>query len=569
MNNEKSNTDDAVNKSDDSASQSDEEQTNRDALKYTTEIIFSAPFRTDIVIDPKKLLEEYKEFNSEVARKLNSTSKFAGWKLDPHIDYSETSSYGLISPDKPGLTSIAPYFIGYVIRAEDKCSEDTLKYLQTEINDELNSRINKIISNSGAKENQYNFGNNFIISKAKLKFYEFGFGSVTVYVECTKTGMIDEPALKYAIESDKIKSYFEDFISCYINEYEKSVQSVPGKFLQKSQIETHNNLVEAKKVYWTHRLISFTLTPEFINFEEKNDKDAVSLENKSSNKDEVSKLFDKKKGLLTQLITVDDEDKITSNELNNRGQIFIPGVGNSILLSWRDLELVSDIPREQKELKLEEYLETRIENISNVITVVGTYSAFMHYFHESLLHFVNEMVKDSDKERGKLFNIGNKGMAEVMNKILAKLHIYSNINFLFQEYESSYLSSIGKGVYEKLEQVWKFDKNWDSIEQQINTLEKIYDKSDNYIDRRQQKVLSLAALTFAAITVLTGLAKVSLFRIKFEWFTIDSFDNIFVILFLAIAAYFVCKKIASLIKKYLPKLCYKITSFCRKISEKN
>ena len=564
MNNKKSNADDVANESNDSATESDEKQANGGTSQYTTEIIFSAPFRTDIVIDPKKLLEEYKEFNSEVARKLNSTSQFAGWKLDPHIDYSETSSYGLISPDKPGLTNIAPYFIGYVIRAEDKCSGDTLKYLQTKINDELNSRINKIISNSGKKENQYNFDNNFIVSKTKLKFYEFGFGSITVYVEYKKAEMLDASALKYAIESDKIKSYFEDFISGYINEYEKSVQSVPGKFLQKSQIGTHNNLVEPRKVYWTHRLISFTLTSGFINSEEKNYDDVASSEDKSSNKDEVSKFFDKKKSLLTQLITVEDESKITRNELKNKGQMFIPGVGNSILLSWRDLKLVSDIPKEQKELKLGEYLETRIGNISNIVTVVGTYSAFMHYFHENLLHFVNEMIKDSDKERGKLFDIGNKGMTKVMNKILVKLHIYSNINFLFQEYESSYLSSIGKGAYEKLEQVWKFDKNWDSIKQQIKTLEKIYDKSDNYIDRKQRRVLNIIAVIFTITAGFSSLGKVRLF-------TIDSiaFDNIFAILCLVALVYFAYKVGAFLFRKYLPKLCDGIISFCKKNSTKN
>ena len=243
MNNKKSNTNDVVNESDDSTTESAEEQTNRNALDYTTEIIFSAPFRTDIVLDSKKLLKEYKEFNSEVERNLNSTSQFAGWKLDPHIDYSEKSNYGLISPDKPGLTSIAPYFIGYVIRAEDKCSGDTLEHLQTKINDELNSKINKTISNK-EKKDQQNFDNNFIVSKAKLKFYEFGFGSITVYVKYIKTGMIDKQALKYAIESDEIKSTLDSFISNYIDKY---AENVPGKLLQVPQFEPHNNLVEAKK----------------------------------------------------------------------------------------------------------------------------------------------------------------------------------------------------------------------------------------------------------------------------------------------------------------------------------
>ena len=170
MNNEKSNTDDVVNESDDSASQSDEEKANGDAPDYTTEIIFSAPFRTDIVLDSKKLLLEYKKFRDKVEQKLNGTSQFAGWKLDPHIDSSETNNYGLISPDRPGLTTIAPYFIGYVIRADDKCRQDTLEHLQEKINNELNYRINKRISNSLEKQNKYNFNDNFIISKVQLKF---------------------------------------------------------------------------------------------------------------------------------------------------------------------------------------------------------------------------------------------------------------------------------------------------------------------------------------------------------------------------------------------------------------
>ena len=568
MNNKKSNTNDVVNESDDSTTESAEEQTNRNALDYTTEIIFSAPFRTDIVLDSKKLLKGYNEYRNKVEQKLNSSNQFAGWKFDPHIDISKTNSYGLISPDKPGLTTIAPYFIGYVIRADDKCNQDTFEHLQGKINNELNCRINKRISNSRETENEYNYENNFIVTKAKLKFYEFGFGSITVYVECKNAKMLDESVLKYAIESDEIKSFFDNFISGYIDAYK---ESVPGKLWQKPKFEPDNYkpdnyLVEPRKVYWTHRLISFILT---TGDEETSDTNVSNLEKNSPHKDLVNEFYHKKKSLLTQLITVDDESEITSNELKNRGQIFIPGVGNSFLFSWRDLKLVSDIPKEQKELELERYLETRIGNISNIITVVGTYSAFMHYFHENLLHFVNEMIKDSDRERDKLFNIGNKGMAKVMNKILVKLHIYSNINFLFQEYESSYLSSIGKGAYEKLEQVWKFDKNWDSIKQQINTLEKIYDRSDNYIDRRQQRALNIIALIFALATVITSFGKVNLYKIKFELFTIDSIDNFFAILCLVALAYFAYKIVTFLFRKYLPKLCDSIISFCKKNSTKN
>ena len=554
MNNKKSNTNDVVNESDDSTTESAEEQTNRNALDYTTEIIFSAPFRTDIVLDSKKLLKEYKEFNSEVERNLNSTNQFAGWKLDPHIDYSEKSNYGLISPDKPGLTNIAPYFIGYVIRAEDKFSGDTLEHLQTKINDKLNSKINKTISNKKEKKDQQNFDNNFIVSKAKLKFYEFGFGSITVYVECKK--VIDESALKYAIESNKIKSLFENFISGYIDEY---ANSVPKKLLQEPQFERHNNLIKPRKVYWTHRLISFILISEA---EETSDANISNLEKNSPHEDKVNKFFHEKKNLLTQLITVDDEGEITSNELKNRGQIFIPGVGNSIIISDNNIDLVSDVPEEQKETKLEKHLEEKIDNISNIVSITGTHSAFVHYFHENLLYFVNKIIKASEKEKRQLFDFLANGMTKLTNDILRKLDIFSHINFLFQEYKSFYLSSIGKGAYHKLVEAWEFNKQWDGVKQQINTLEKIYDRNDEFIDRRQQKALNILALIFAFTTVITSFGEVNLYRI-------DSFNDIFIILFLVVVGYFVCKKIISTIKNYLSKLCYKISYFCRKISAKD
>ncbi len=548
-----------------------EEKANEGTSQYTTDIIFSAPFRTDIVLDSKKLLKGYNEYRNKVEQELNSSSQFAGWKFDPHIDISKTSSYGLISPDKPGLTTIAPYFIGYVIRADDKCNNDTLEHLQTKINDELNSRINKIISNSETKENQHNFGNNFTLRKVKLKFYEFGFGSITVHVGFKNAEMLDESVLKYAIESDEIKSFFDNFISGYIDAYKESVHE---KLWQKSKFEPDNYgpdnyLVEPRKVYWTHRLISFILTSEFINSGEKVNMDANGAENNSLKKDKVSEFYYEKKNLLTQTIAVDNEDQIIISELRMKKQIFIPGVGNSIIISESNIDLVSDVAEEQKETELEKYLEEKIDNISNIISITGTHSAFVHYFHENLLYFVNEVTEESEKEKIKVFNIFKKNMAKLLNKILKKLDIFSHISFFLQEYRSFYLSSIGKGAYHKLVEVWEFEKQWDGVKQLIDTLEKIYNKNDEFIDRKQQKVLSVSALLFAAATLITSFGKVNLFRIKFEFFTIDSFDNIFVILFLVILAYFVCKKIASIIKKYLPKLCYKISSFCRKISAKS
>ena len=297
------------------------------------------------------------------------------------------------------------------------------------------------------------------------------------------------------------------------------------------------------------------------------DTNVSSSEKNSPHKDRVNEFYHEKKNLLTQLVTVDDEDKITSNELKNRGQIFIPGVGNSIIISESNLDLVSDVPEEQKETKLEKRLEEKIDNISNIISITGTHFAFVHYFTENLLYFVNKMTKEAEKEKSSILGTGR--IKKLINDIVEKLDIFSHINFLLQEYKLSYLSSIGKGAYHKLVKAWEFDKQWKGVKQQINTLEKIYDRNDEFVNRRQQTVLSYSALTFAAISVFTGLGKVNLFRIKFEFFTIDSFDNIFVILFLVILAYFVCKKIASLIKKYLPKLCCKISSFCRKISAKS
>lgn len=566
MNSKKSNTGDAVDESDDSVSQSDKDKTNGDVLEYTTEVIFSAPFRTDVVLDSKKLLEEYEKFRNEVEKELNCISQFAGWKLDPHIDFSKTSSYGLISPDRPGLTTIAPYFIGYVIRTEDKCSQDTLKHLQKEINDELNSRINKINSNSAEKENKYDFGNNFIVSKAELKFYEFGFGSVTVYVKCKKTEMLDESVLKYAIESDKIKSIFDNFILGYIDKY---AESIPKELLQKSQFQPHNNLVESKKVYWTHRLISFILTSEFINSGEAVNTDETSSKNNCSHKDKVSKFYHKKKSLLTQTIAVENIEQVTIDKLQTRKQIFIPGVGNSILLSMSNINLVSDFPEEQKEAELKKYLEEKINNISNMISITGTHSAFVHYFYEDLLYFVNDIIEKSEKEKNKSLNIFSKEMTKLLNDILEKLHIYSHINFLLREYKSFYLSSIGMGAYHKLVEVWEFEKQWNSIEQQIKTLEKIYDRNDQHIDRRQQKTLNIIVFLFTFVAAFTGLGKVSLYKIKFEWFAINSFDSIFVIFCLAALVYLAYRIVAFLLRKFLSKLCNRISSFCKKISAKN
>ena len=547
-----------------------EEKANEDTSQYTTDIIFSAPFRTDIVLDSKKLLKGYNEYRNKVEQELNSSSQFAGWKFDPHIDISKTSSYGLISPDKPGLTTIAPYFIGYVIRADDKCNNDTLEHLQTKINDELNSKINKIISNSREKENQYNFGDNFILTKVKLKFYEFGFGSITVHVECKKAEILKTSDLKYAIESDTIKSFFEDFISGYINEYEKSVQSVLDKLLQKPQFEPHNNLVEAKKVYWTHRLISFILTPEFINSGEKVNMDANDAENNSLKKDKVSEFYYEKKTLLTQTIAVDNEDQIIISELRMKKQIFIPGVGNSILISESDKNLVSYAPEKKKEAELENYLEQKIDNISNIISTVGTHFAFVHHFYENLLYFVNKIIKESEKKKAKKINFVTGEIDKLINGIVEKLDIFFHINFLLQEYKLSYLSSIGKGAYHKLVEVWEFDKQWAGVKEQIGTLEKIYDRNYDIISKRQKTALNSVAITFSVAVGLPSLGNVDLFNIKLDFLTIDSiaFDTIFTLLCIAVLAYFVYKIAAFFFRKCISKLCNCMISFCQKISAK-
>lgn len=542
-----------------------EEKANEGTSQYTTDIIFSAPFRTDIVLDSKKLLKGYNEYRNKVEQELNSSSQFAGWKFDPHIDISKTNSYGLISPDKPGLTTIAPYFIGYVIRADDKCNNDTLEHLQTKINDKLNSKINKTISNSNEKENQYNFGDNFTITKVKLKFYEFGFGSITVHVGCKNVEMLDESVLKYAIESDEIKSYFEDFISGYINEYAKSV---PGKLLQKSQFESHNNLVESRKVYWTHRLISFILIP---GDEKTSDTNVSNLEKNSPHKDLVNEFYHEKKNLLTQLVTVDDEDKITSNELKNKGQIFIPGVGNSILLSLKNIELVSDVPEEQKETKLKKRLEQKIDNISNIISITGTHFAFVHYFYENLLYFVNRIIKEGEKKKTKKINFVINNINELINDIVEKLDTFFHINFLLQEYKLSYLSSIGKGAYHELVKTWEFDKQWAGVKEQIGTLEKIYDRNYDIISKRQKTALNSVAITFSVAVGLPSLGNVDLFDIKLDFLTIDSiaFDTIFALLCIAVLAYFFYKIAAFFFRKCISKLCNCMISFCKKISAKS
>ena len=547
-----------------------EEKANEGTSQYTTDIIFSAPFRTDIVLDSKKLLKGYNEYRNKVEQELNSSSQFAGWKFDPHIDISKTNSYGLISPDKPGLTTIAPYFIGYVIRADNKCNNDTLEHLQTKINDELNSKINKTISNSEEKENQYNFGDNFTITKVKLKFYEFGFGSITVHVGCKNAEILDESVLKYAIESDEIKSFFDNFISGYIDAYK---ESVPEELWQKPKFEPNNYkpnnyLVEPRKVYWTHRLISFILTP---GDEETSDTNVSNLAKNSPHKDLVNEFYHEKKNLLTQLVTVDDEDKITSNELKNRGQIFIPGVGNSIIISESNLDLVSDIPEEQKETKLENYLEQKIDNISNIISITGTHFAFVHHFYEDLLYFVDKIIEESEKKKTQKINFVIDKIKNLINGIVEKLDIFSHINFLLQEYKLSYLSSIGKGAYHELVKTWEFDKQWAGVKEQIGTLEKIYDRNYDIISRRQKRTLNSVAITFSVAVGLPSLGNVDLFNIKLDFFTIDSiaFDTIFALLCIAVLAYFVYKIAAFFFRKCISKLCNCMISFCKKISAKN
>lgn len=555
MNSEKSNTDDVVNESNDSATQSDEEKTNRKALDYTTEIIFSAPFRTEVVIDPKKILGEYETFSKGVHKELSCTSEFSGWKFDPHIDKS-SKNFGLISPDKPGLTTLPPYLLGYKILAEDIRNKDCFKHLSEKIICELNYGIGKInCDNNGEKKIHFSH-DNFQIFKIKLKFFEFGFGSIAIYCRLIAKDIDDIyiKSLKFAIESDEIKLILDDFISKYIDEYEESVsryeKSESKKFTITKKNSNQKYLIEARKVYWTHRLVSFVL-----NFKKLNDND----------KYRAKEFCNAITGLLTKSITLDEYKGEKQKNLNDKNQIFIPSTGNSLLLT-------NDNRKDENEENTKNQIEIETDSVSDIIAIAGVYSAFMNHFHDSLLYFVNEIIIESDKAKNKILPFhASKNLAKSSRKVSDKLHIYSHINFLFLEYETLYLSSIGKGAFEKIKKVWKFGEQWMGVKDQIKTLEKIYDRNDDIIDRRQKTTLNSFVIIFTITTGLSSLGKVSLYKIKLDLFTIDSitFDNIFTILCLAALLYFAYKIVAFLSRKYLLKICDSIISFYKKNSTKN
>ena len=545
MNDIKSTDDTSSEETIDTSAQSAEQQTVDDGILNSIEIIFSAPFRTEAMIDSKKILGRYEKFSKKVQEKLSCTSSFSGWKFDPHID-KKSKNFGIISPDKPGLTTLPPYFMGYKILAEGMRNKEGFEHLQEKIICELNCRIDKINYNSNEEKKIYFSHDNFQIIEAKLKFFEFGFGSIVIYGRLIVKDINDKniELLKFAIESDEIKSILDDFISEYVEEYEKKI-SKEIRHCEKNSGQKY--LIEPRKVYWTHRLVSFVL-----NSKELSDNDEDNSE------DEVKKLYNKAKGLLTKFKTINENEEVTQKNLNDKNQIFIPGTGNSILLTKGNRE-------DKNEENAKKQIEIETDSVSNMIAIAGVYSAFMHHFHGGLLFFVNKIMNKSDMARDrKLSFLVASGLSKLSKDVSNKLYIYSHINSLFLEYETLYLSSIGKGEFKKTKKVWKFDEQMMGVKHQIETLEKIYDRNDGIIDRKQKTTLNIIAVIFTITAGLSSLGKVRLF-------TIDSiaFDNIYTILCLVALVYFAYKVGAFLFRKYLPKLCDGIILFCKKNSTKN
>lgn len=569
--NDKKSTDETSSEESENATDQPEEQDTQSGpqdescnIPHSTQIIFSAPFRTDIVLDSKELLGKYKDTRQDIENKLSCTTQFSGWVPDPHIDEDdEKGNFGIISPDKPGRAAIPPYFLGFTIKNENGKNNDKIGNLQDKLRNELNSKISAYLSKCKKQtvcdvENSCNC--NFHISKVKIKFFEFGFGAITVYVTMCKE-QENNSALRYAIESDEIKEILDSFILGLINQYEKNV---PKKYITKPEYAKKRESVEPKpkKLYWTHRLISFSLESDLTADTENGASSENISEAAKLDEDKFKNFLEEKRVLLTQSIILDSEQEITKKILDKKGQIFIPGVGNSILLLKVNEKFVIDDSKKQNETKFNNYLTEEIDRVSDIIAITGTFAAFMHYFHERFLYFVDEIFEKSKNERKKRFNIFSTGMKEIFNDILEQLEVSSRIDFLFYEYESLYLSSIGKGAYEEIIKVWKFDKQWEGLKEQINDLRDIYERNDDFISRRQQRHLNILVLIFAASSGIPNLSKAGKF-------VIDNLETDIIITILCIVAlsYLACRTIYWLIKKYMKRLCYIIIACCKNLQK--
>ena len=562
MNDIKSTDDTSSEEANGTSAQSEEQQAADDNILDFTEIIFSAPFRTEVIIDSKKILGKYEDSRKEVQKKLSRTDEFSGWKIDPHIDKG-SKNFGFMPPDKPGLTTLPPYFLGYKIFGEDIRNKRSFVRLQENIIWGLNC-------NNNGKQKMYFSQDNFKIIKAKLKFFEFGFGSIAIYGKLFEKN-INFELLKSALESDKIKSTLDEFILEYIDEYKRSVSK---NFRRYEEDSDQKYLEESGKVYWTHQLVSFVLDPK-----ELSDNDGDNLENKvednvkasdsettslmaiDSSEDEVKKFYNEASRLLIKFKTINESEEVTQKNLNDKNLIFIPGTGNSMLL-------VKGNRGGENHENAKKQIEIETDSVSDMIAIAGTYSAFMHHFHDSLLYFVDKIIIKSDEAKKKKLTIrAAKKLAELSGKVSDKLHIYSHINFLLHEYETLYLSSIGKREFEKTKNVWKLNEQWDGIKQQIETLEKIYDRNDNIINRKQKTTLNSIAFAFTISTGFSSLGKVSLYKIKLDLFTIDSIEIDIVIMALLVVAILFYVKFCEKLKKTLKRLRHCIISFCGKLQE--
>lgn len=467
------------------------------SFEQKVEISFSAPFRTDIVLDQEKLLGNYEKYCAIVHEQLMKTNAYMKCELDKPQD---EETLGLISPDLHGKTAIPPYFIGYKITNN---RED----LRKQIVNELNGEIKQDLFGDRRKRNVIKRSD---ITRLKLRFNEFGFGSISVSVELLLNYEEEYQnriilALASAIKSDKIKSMLESFALDYINEYKLAI---PKELFKKLNYDIDfDNLVKQNDVYWTHRLAVFWPT-EGINWISRN---AIKM--------------------IPKFVTDNNSLQWRRNIetiLETSDELFVPGVGTSILFVKND------------------NIETkgRINNVEDIISTSGTFSALALNYYNQLIYFSNLVQKEGRKSKRK-FSFFSRSLTNLMSDITDKIHTFYQIKFSLNEYAVQYLSALERDIYEKICEEWKLNRQWEEITFLIDGLKKEYDGAKEFIERRNQITLSIGAFGVAGATFLTGLGDISLYSINYFIFEIN---NLFELLCLIAIVYFGVSLIKNAIK---------------------
>lgn len=467
------------------------------SIEQKVEISFSAPFRTDIVLDQEKLLGNYEKYCAIVHEQLMKTNAYKKCELDKPQD---EETLGLISPDLHGKTAIPPYFIGYKIT-------NNRENLRKQIVNELNGEIKQYLFSDRRKRNVIKRSD---ITRLKLRFNEFGFGSISVSVGLflnyeTKSQDKIILALASAIKSDKIKSMLESFALDYINEYKLAI---PKELFKKLNYDIDfDNLVKQNDVYWTHRLAVFWPTGG-INWISRN---AIKM---------IPKFLTDNNSLQWR--------RNIETILETSGELFVPGVGTSILF-------VKDDEVETK---------VRINNVEDIISTSGTFSALALNYYNKLIYFSSLVQKESKKSKRK-FSFFSRGLTNLMNDIADKIHTFYQIKFSLNEYEVQYLSALERDIFEKIREEWKLNRQWEEISFLIDGLRKEYDGAKEFIERRNQITLSIGAFGVAGATFLTGLGDISLYSINYFIFEIN---NLFELLCLIAIIYFGLSLIQNAVK---------------------